>query len=59
MFVGNEDELGMWDTDDQTSDKQGTVATKGLGLNVEGSNDEVKSWKHRGHHGYPDPSVGH
>ena len=59
MFVGNEGELGIWDTDDQTSDKQSTVATKGLGLNVKGSNDEVNSWKHRGHHGYPDPSVGH
>ena len=25
MFVGNEDELGIFDTDDQTSDKQSTI----------------------------------
>ena len=42
MFVGNEGEPGIWDTDDQTSDKQSTVATKGSGLNVNGSNDEEK-----------------
>ena len=42
MFVGNEGELGIWDTDDRTSDKQSTVATKGSVLSVKGSNDEVK-----------------
>ena len=39
MFVGNEDELGIKDTEDQTSDKQSIAETKGLGLNVKGSND--------------------
>ena len=28
MFVGNEDELGILDTDDQTSDKQSTIGQR-------------------------------
>ena len=28
MFVGNKDELGILDSDDQTSDKQGTIGQR-------------------------------
>ena len=59
MFVSNKYEQGICDTADQTSDKQSIIKTKGIRDQVQSSNDEVNSWKHMGHHGYPDPAVGH
>ena len=32
---------------------------KGVGLDVYGSSDKIFRGTHRGHHGFPDPAVGH
>ena len=52
MFVGNEDELGILDTDDQTSDKQSTVGqTEQDSTLTDPTTMKFIRWKRMGHLG--------
>ena len=51
MFVGDEDELGILDTDDQTSDKQSTVWQRDQDSTLMVQTMKSIRWNHKGHQG--------